>query len=194
MLKFNKGAMFGLDARIALAIFGALSVISGAALYSAIQESKTIANVAKFNELAKAYEHYMLDTGSYSTKLGLFNVSPKVLVENAYSEDGWNGPYYNADVFDTSDASHNYKLKNVIKSGDTVYFKVASADASWETPEDISSGCTANCFIWIEGRLNKTETDAIDAKIDGSVTSTTGNVRSRSSGVTIYYNTGIVYK
>lgn len=38
----NKGAMFGLDARIALAIFGALSVISGAALYSAIQESSTV--------------------------------------------------------------------------------------------------------------------------------------------------------
>ena len=35
----NKGAMFGLDARIALAIFGALSVISGAALYSTIQEA-----------------------------------------------------------------------------------------------------------------------------------------------------------
>lgn len=37
----KKGAIFGLDARIALAILGALYVISGAALYSAIQESKT---------------------------------------------------------------------------------------------------------------------------------------------------------
>tara|TARA_Y100001960_G_C14595815_1_gene788039 strand:- start:886 stop:1026 length:141 start_codon:yes stop_codon:yes gene_type:complete len=36
----KKGAMFGIDARIALAIFGALSAISGAALYSAIQQSK----------------------------------------------------------------------------------------------------------------------------------------------------------
>ena len=40
MGSLKKGAMFGLDARIALAIFGALSVISGAALYSAIKESK----------------------------------------------------------------------------------------------------------------------------------------------------------
>jgi hypothetical protein len=30
---YKKGAMFGLDARIALAIFGALSVISGVASY-----------------------------------------------------------------------------------------------------------------------------------------------------------------
>jgi len=44
----NKGAMFGLDSRIALAIFGALSVISGAALYSAIQEAKA---TALYNEL-----------------------------------------------------------------------------------------------------------------------------------------------
>ena len=37
MIFFKRGAMFGLDARIALAIFGALLVISSAALYSAIQ-------------------------------------------------------------------------------------------------------------------------------------------------------------
>ncbi len=48
--------MFGLDARIALAIFRALSVISGAALYSAIQQSKVIAMVNQFEEIAKAYE------------------------------------------------------------------------------------------------------------------------------------------
>lgn len=38
----KKGAMFGLDARIALAIFGALSVISGAALYSAYKTQKQL--------------------------------------------------------------------------------------------------------------------------------------------------------
>ena len=46
MIKLKKGAMFGLDARISLAIFGALSVISGAALYSAIQDSKSVSQVA----------------------------------------------------------------------------------------------------------------------------------------------------
>lgn len=45
--KFNKkSAMFGLDARIALAIFGALSVITGAALYSAINKANVIAAAA----------------------------------------------------------------------------------------------------------------------------------------------------
>jgi hypothetical protein len=41
----KKGAMFGLDARIALAIFGALSVISGASLYSEIKLKIVIKNV-----------------------------------------------------------------------------------------------------------------------------------------------------
>ena len=36
----KKGAIFGLDERIALAIFGALSVISGSALYSAIKDAR----------------------------------------------------------------------------------------------------------------------------------------------------------
>ena len=51
----KKGAIFGLDARIALTIFGALSVISGAALYSAIQESKVVALYTEFQEIGKAY-------------------------------------------------------------------------------------------------------------------------------------------
>ena len=59
----KKGAMFGLYARIALAIFGALSVISGAALYSAIQDYKITATVAQFEEFAKATDAYLLDTG-----------------------------------------------------------------------------------------------------------------------------------
>tara|TARA_Y100001960_G_scaffold77711_1_gene83126 strand:+ start:1292 stop:1885 length:594 start_codon:yes stop_codon:yes gene_type:complete len=103
-LNLKKGAMFGLDARIALAIFGALSVISGAALYSAIQEAKVTSFYTELVELNKAYEAYYLDTGSIdmSSNLGKFDV----LIENHYSEDDWNGPYIQAkkdgSVFSTS--------------------------------------------------------------------------------------------
>jgi hypothetical protein len=47
--------MFGLDARIALAIFGALSVISGAALYSAIQDARVTAIVITYNRVFKIF-------------------------------------------------------------------------------------------------------------------------------------------
>ena len=65
----NKGAMFGLDARIALAIFGALSVISGAALYSAIQNSKVTAAITEMNEVGKAWEAHYLDTGEMPNRV-----------------------------------------------------------------------------------------------------------------------------
>ena len=59
----KKGAMFGIDARIALAIFGAISVISGAALYLAIQQSKVTVLVTELEELSKAVKAYVLDIG-----------------------------------------------------------------------------------------------------------------------------------
>tara|TARA_Y100001960_G_scaffold333703_1_gene440401 strand:+ start:58 stop:294 length:237 start_codon:yes stop_codon:yes gene_type:complete len=60
----KKAAMFGLDARIALAIFGTLSVISGAALYSAIQDAKAMALLTEMREVTKAWEQFYLDTGA----------------------------------------------------------------------------------------------------------------------------------
>jgi hypothetical protein len=80
----KKGAMFGLDARIALAIFGALSVISGAALYSAIQQSKVIALITDLNEIGKAYTAFALDTGQdlpETPTLSLYN-NTYDLIEN----------------------------------------------------------------------------------------------------------------
>lgn len=91
--KFNKAAMFGLDARIALAIFGALSVISGAALYSAIQQAKVTSIITEFNEIIKSLESYIVDTGSYP---GLFTgqpfiIDPQELISS--TKQGWRGPY-----------------------------------------------------------------------------------------------------
>jgi type II secretory pathway pseudopilin PulG len=100
---FNKkAAMFGLDARIALAIFGALSVISGAALYSAIKQAKVIAFVAQLEEISKAIDSYRLDTASdvathtgYSGSNYLSGPSSTIghLIENTDNKWGWKGPY-----------------------------------------------------------------------------------------------------
>jgi type II secretory pathway pseudopilin PulG len=90
--------MFGLDARIALAIFGALSVISGAALYSAIQEANTEKYRQSLQEIAKASEQYYLDNGKplavENTSLGRVYLAD--LVTNRESLNTWNGPYHNS--------------------------------------------------------------------------------------------------
>tara|TARA_Y100001960_G_scaffold294347_1_gene338110 strand:+ start:516 stop:1112 length:597 start_codon:yes stop_codon:yes gene_type:complete len=87
----KKAAMFGLDARIALAIFGALSVISGAALYSAISNAKVTAIVYEVNELSKSVEQYYFDNFSYPMS-GTY-LSAIRLTTNSLSLTTWNGPY-----------------------------------------------------------------------------------------------------
>tara|TARA_Y100001960_G_C14671231_1_gene826109 strand:+ start:171 stop:773 length:603 start_codon:yes stop_codon:yes gene_type:complete len=96
----KKAAMFGLDARIALAIFGALSVISGAALYGAIQDAKATSILSDLNEIAKAAEQYYLDTGqdipkrsTDSSNWKFYSYNTTNLVTNKAGVSGWNGPY-----------------------------------------------------------------------------------------------------
>jgi type II secretory pathway pseudopilin PulG len=93
MMKFNKGAMFGLDARIALAIFGALSVISGAALYSAIESAQLERIRQYYVEIVKATEHYYLENGQMLSQSDPDDVRISGLVVNVDSLPTWNGPY-----------------------------------------------------------------------------------------------------
>lgn len=63
--KSKKAAMFGLDARIALAIFAVLTVVAGTLFHSALIRAEAVANIVEMNELGKAFEQYVLDTGVY---------------------------------------------------------------------------------------------------------------------------------
>jgi len=116
----KQGAMFGLDARIALAIFAALSVITGAALYNAVQDARATAVISDLNEIGKAYDSYLLDTGSQvpinTTEVKLLNI--KELVTSTMR--GWKGPYlsYNA-VSATYLTSRDYKQMHLFyRNGD----------------------------------------------------------------------------
>lgn len=103
----KKAAMFGLDARIALAIFGALSVISSAALYSAIQESKTTALLTDINEIGKAWEQYMLDTGSDLPVKTAATMRERIVNELLSSTSNqWKGPYLSNYKQSSYDANH----------------------------------------------------------------------------------------
>tara|TARA_Y100001960_G_C14761395_1_gene874311 strand:+ start:2444 stop:3049 length:606 start_codon:yes stop_codon:yes gene_type:complete len=104
----NKAAMFGLDARIALAIFGALSVISGAALYSAIRDAKITAAFTEFQEIVKATEQYLLDTGSYTPINSTVATFSGDLIENSNNVAGWNGPYLSYERADGLNFNTNF--------------------------------------------------------------------------------------
>ena len=178
----KKAAMFGLDARIALAIFGALSVISGAALYSAIQNSKAIALLTEMNEVGKAYESYILDTGqdlSIYTSIGIevFSRQTSQLVSNSIT--GWNGPYlnYKPDTIYPKRLKHHTFGEIGINFSTNLPWGDAHANTNWAYP---AVRCTSSntCFAWVEfnnipGNLN----NKIDQIIDGGDGSYSGSFR-----------------
>ena len=90
----KRGAMFGLDARIALAIFGALSVISGAALYSAIEKARSTSLHQSLVEIAKASEQYLLDTRRNIPEQDATSLKANLIINNVDNIKNWNGPYF----------------------------------------------------------------------------------------------------
>jgi type II secretory pathway pseudopilin PulG len=186
---YKKGAMFGLDARIALAIFGALSVISGAALYSAIQESRLTATQTGMQEIIKAYESLYLDTGSLRTMSDktMFNAND-LITDN--SEPGWSGPYIDGsintngpDVFlENTNIPDGYDLR--IRNVKTV---------NWE-PADLWGviGCansTDSCVLSLQIKNNDIDDSfgkLMDDRFDDGVANT-GSIRYGSiTGVSSY--------
>tara|TARA_Y100001960_G_scaffold305091_1_gene358903 strand:+ start:1360 stop:1974 length:615 start_codon:yes stop_codon:yes gene_type:complete len=192
LTNLKKAAMFGLDARIALAIFGALSVISGAALYSAIQQAKVTAIIAQMNEVGKAWEQLYLDTGR---ELPIYESSPYLLKVNEFLEDigtpGWNGPYLSLE------SNADWRLLAPGGSGySSIEFRVATGDTTWLVADSPgvtgkNSECKAGvqCNLWIRVfGLSESLVTAIDERIDGTVGKTTGNLRAQDgSGNPIYY-------
>jgi type II secretory pathway pseudopilin PulG len=178
----KQGAMFGLDARIALAIFGALSVISGAALYSAIKEAKITAYVTELNEIAKAYEAYYLDTGSQVPAVDSIWLKIENLVKND-NIDGWKGPYLPYKVVANNDLEvPNFPSKSL---------KIPTfADVDFGDSTNATACTATDCYAYIfVGGFTLADAEAIDEKIDGEVDHLKGNIKVYGSAPTknVYY-------
>lgn len=151
---FNKtGAMFGLDARIALAIFGALSVISGASLYSAIQAAQNEGINQSLIEVEKAISAYMIDIGNMAEYFPSYDIIElNCLAENIGSCEApaalWKGPYI-------GQASQPYWLLNVRVTGDREFDAKLQgarfAGSTWTgTASDAPNACNGtDCVIYI---------------------------------------------
>ena len=194
-MKFNKGAMFGLDARIALAIFGALSVISGAALYSAIQEAKVTATVTELEELSKAYQAYILDTGTEVPKEATpsaHNIALQTLELIKSSKDGWAGPYISYQEGKSSSGHPTHEFDHPLY---TYMFYIRALDdnafGSYTSAANVQKTCEGNssaCFNWVAfNNVNSLDfAKAIDKKIDGAEGANSGKLRVRLHGTNKY--------
>jgi hypothetical protein len=177
----KKGAMFGLDARIALAIFGALSVISGAALYSAIQEANTTAIITEINEVGKAYDSYVLDTGSEITLLNGSYLRIEKLISDTVK--GWSGPYLSYEGTGSSHTLEHPKYSSIYIAHfkDLPWGHETSSDfTSPDSPTNATNLCVSGevCYLW--SGINGVELDlakAVSLKIDGNDDVNSGNVR-----------------
>jgi hypothetical protein len=198
----KKAAMFGLDARIALAIFGALSVISGAALYSAIKQAKTVKQVATLNEVAKAVEQHYLDTARIihvAQGLGAVN-GIGLLYSNYMSDSNWKGPYIGYGSSSIWDIELKLFDNNAINTVSTA----RQLPSVWTGTDSTSAPSCAfkslNCFVYLRVSANSEDNlegynelvdfyKRLDSYIDNADGSRSGKFRYVDSGsvVTIYY-------
>tara|TARA_Y100000590_G_C15701297_1_gene1006883 strand:+ start:903 stop:1526 length:624 start_codon:yes stop_codon:yes gene_type:complete len=191
----KKGAMFGLDARIALAIFGTLSVISGAALYSAIRTAKTEQFRQIFNETLKASDAYYLDIGSPLPQSDDYRLNTSDLLVNRESLSSWKGPYLSASV--NNDRSFKNTLTSSIDPAATMGIRL-SPSSVWSANnayQKCSSVGDVDCAEWIYVYSGNTASgksgivnifNLLDELIDGSDGDKSGNVRALDHGGSFY--------
>lgn len=158
----QRGAMFGLDARIALAIFALLGVVTTAVIYKAIQQVKVTAIINQANEINTAITTFMLDTGANLTA-----VSQIVTVGDLKTSTlpGWKGPYTSLD--DTTG------------TGLALFVPVTQTNATVRKWGNTGPGtlCVGSpCYYWtrIPGVTNTSIQTAIDEQIDGGDGGTAG--------------------
>jgi hypothetical protein len=171
----KKGAMFGLDARIALAIFGALSVISGAALYSAIQQAKLTSYMTEAQEIFKAFEALYVDIG----RIPVHSSTDDNYDSNALTTDtgdtGWNGPYLS--ITTTELSNHYYMSGTLFDEYDLRMRNLKNAD--WATDDNYGSyiSCLAgeSCSIWMQLSTSSNNILKVGAKMDEVFDSSNGD-------------------
>jgi type II secretory pathway pseudopilin PulG len=161
----KKGAMFGLDARIALAIFGALSVISGAALYSAIQNSKVTSLIVQIEEVAKATESYVLDMGADLPQFETHAVETEIIrLVTTNGSSAWKGPYL---TIQRSSADKEFILNNLSFH---LYKCTNTFGNQFSNVGCIACTDVSDCYSWLKiagDSLTVESVKSIDEKVDG---------------------------
>jgi hypothetical protein len=151
------GAMFGLDARIALAIFAILSVVAGVATINVFSQAGTTALVTEITNFKKAYAEFHLATGEHTLKF-------TDLLNNESGYQGWAGPYIDGLV---SDKSRNYGTYSLVEG---------RQDVPGVPPVECSGG--GICSVWLKLTLVK---DSIareaDKALDSDVSPNSGTFR-----------------
>lgn len=175
--KNQTGAMFGMDARITLIIFGALAAVTGAMMSNIAPEANTTALATDLTNIAKGYESYVLDTSKNPSYLDKPNRSKENFLELLNDDSyGWQGPYLAL----SSEKHPKYGSYGLI-------------EGEFNTPgaPPITPCASGNaCVVWV--KLTEIPSElalSIDKKMDGEEGYDKGRVRIVPQGKTddIYY-------
>ncbi len=121
--------MFGLDARIALAIFGLLSVVAGVAAINIFGQASTTALATELTNIKKAYTEFKMATNEDTLKF-------TDLLNNDTGFSGWNGPYIDGMLTDKSRLYGTYS------------FFEGRQDVPGVPPVECSGG--GICSVWLK--------------------------------------------
>lgn len=163
-LTSQRGAMFGLDARIALAIFGGLSVVTGAALFGVSKTTRVTALATEFDNISKAYTSMILDT---ATNPG-GDIEFDDMLTNGDNAAFWNGPYLT-------------RTDNQGPGGSSYALQDGQTTDGQATPPACAGGdsdTSQTCFIWLAVTgVDESLYPAIDLAVDGVEDADSGNIR-----------------
>ena len=97
------GAMFGLDARIALGIFGLLSVVAGYSAVNVFGQAGVTALTTELSNMKKAHAEFYMATGEHPANF-------MDLINNETGYQNWAGPYVDGMTSDRSRLYGNYSF------------------------------------------------------------------------------------
>jgi|GEM_PF-1114833 len=167
------GAMFGLDARIALAIFAILAVVAGYIGINATRDASVTGQVTEFQNMKKAYMEFHLATGEQTLEF-------MDLITNDNNIPGWQGPYIDGMTDNKSRRYGEYSLAE------------GRQDVPGVPPVECSGG--GICATWL--KLTKVPDNIakdIDKALDSIPNASQGTLRVEyvpGSTDTIYYLIG----
>jgi len=183
----KKAALFGLDARIAFALFVILSTVVSATVYNVVRTAEANSILYNMRQLGKAYDKYYIDMREdlpreVSDKAAVNFAYKKMipLIEKPTGRDHWKGPYveYTEDplgrTYRLSYPPFNYiyliTLTNEEIWGDT-------KDDSWYPLGKCSSGKRCSTWVMVNGLDDKKLVEKMDRIIEGVANGYKGNFR-----------------
>lgn len=175
----KKGAMFGLDARIALIVFTLVGLIATGFIYGFLKESNVKTIVYEARQIETVIGAYEADT---ETDFPFFSGSVYSLGELVDSSvAGWLGPYLNYSLVSGADAKKYLVSK---RYGRIAAFRATARSASdvTDSPYNNCNG-TQDCYLWFmyensaDGSLNQVYMQLLDKELDGGDGFLTGRVQ-----------------